>query len=416
MVGAAVRRRAGRVRGACLPLAFVALALVTACTGNANASWRSGPAAASSSPSAPAAALTITPATGAADVSVREPVVVDAQGATLDSVTVSYPGGKAVDGKLDEARHTWTSTDPLAYGKSYTVTVTATSVKGEQVTQTSAFATIKPAKTTTPYLRASSSHLLSNGGAYGVGQPITLYFDRAVTDRAAAEGAVEVVTDPPTVGGWHWFDKQEVHWRPQEYWKPGTKVTVKAKMYGVKLGDGLYGQADRTVSFTIGPSRIAIADSNTHHMLVYIDGQLVRDIPISMGKGGIIQGSKGETVNFWTNSGPHVAIEKDPNVRMTSASYGVTDPKNPNFYDENVRLAVRITYSGEFAHMADWNIPDQGKRNTSHGCVNIGPANAQWFYDTFGPGDIVDVRNTPRKLDPRNGLGDWMIPWAQWDN
>src|SRR5206468_4201088 len=125
------------------------------------------------------------------------------------------------------------------------------------------------------------------------------------------------------------------------YWKPGTKVTVKADLYGVKLGDGLYGQADKTVSFTIGPSKIAIADSNTHHMLVYFDGQMVRDIPISLGKGGTVTGANGKIVNYWTASGPHVALEKFPVVRMTSAPE-IIDPKNPNFYDENVKLAVRI--------------------------------------------------------------------------
>jgi hypothetical protein len=64
--------------------------------------------------------------------------------------------------------------------------------------------------------------------------------------------------------------------------------------------------------------------------------------------------------------------------------------------------------------MADWNIPKQGKENSSHGCINVGPANAQWFYDTFGVGDVVEVRNTPKKLPLTDGLGDWTIPWSSW--
>jgi lipoprotein-anchoring transpeptidase ErfK/SrfK len=409
-----VRSQSPRVLGALF--AVLALALSTACTREANASWRGGsgvPSGDSSSNPAGAGVVTIAPVGGTAAASVRDPVTVTAEGATLQSVTLTNVAGKQVAGEFDAERHGWHSTEPLGYGKAYSVAATATTAKGDQVTQTSQFTTVKPAKLAMPYLRANLMNLLGTGKTYGVGQPIVVWFDRPVADKAAAESSLEVVTYPPVKGSWHWFDKQELHWRPPQYWKPGTKVTVNAKVYGVKLGDGLYGEADRSASFTIGRSKIAIADSNTKHMIVYFDGVVVRDIPVSMGKGGIVQGVKGP-VNYWTNSGPHVIMNKEPVVRMTSASNGIVDPEDPNFYDELVKLALRITYSGEFVHLADWNIPAHGHRNTSHGCVNVGPANAQWFYENFGLGDIVDVKNTPRQLDPRNGLGDWMLSWADW--
>ena len=50
-----------------------------------------------------------------------------------------------------------------------------------------------------------------------------------------------------------------------------------------------------------------------------------------------------------------------------------------------------------------------GVDNTSHGCINVAPAYIYWFYDKFGAGDIVDVTGTSRKLDLRNGLGDWVL-------
>ena len=34
----------------------------------------------------------------------------------------------------------------------------------------------------------------------------------------------------------------------------------------------------------------------------------------------------------------------------------------------------------------------QGKRDVSHGCINIGPTNAKWFFDNFGPGDPIVVK------------------------
>ena len=94
---------------------------------------------------------------------------------------------------------------------------------------------------------------------------------------------------------------------------------------------------------------------------------------------------------------------------MTSASFGITDKNHPNYYDERIKKSIRISGAGEFVHLADWNIPAHGVRNTSHGCINVAPAYIFWFYEQFGAGDIVDVKNTPKRLDrdrrPRR-LGD----------
>ena len=99
---------------------------------------------------------------------------------------------------------------------------------------------------------------------------------------------------------------------------------------------------------------------------------------------------------------------------MTSASFGITDPKSPNYYDETIYQTVRISGSGEFVHLADWNISQHGKANTSHGCVNVAPAYIYWFYDQFNQGDVVEVLNSGRKLGLRDGLGDWTLSWADW--
>jgi lipoprotein-anchoring transpeptidase ErfK/SrfK len=293
--------------------------------------------------------------------------------------------------------------------------VSGTSGGGKHAEKTASFSTLKPTGVATLYLRANGSHLLKERTVYGVGQPIIAYFDRGVTDRAAVEQAVQVTSDPPVVGKWHWLDSHEAHYRPAVYWKPGTKVTVKSSLYGKPLGAGVYGGGDTATSFTVGPSKIAIADNASHHMLVYFNGTLARDIKVSMGMGGTAKTPSGQTVNYWTTNGPHVVIEKTPVTHMSSKGVGYTDPNDKkNFYDEDVKLTVRISYLGEFVHMADWNIPAHGKANTSHGCINVGPANAQWFYDNFNAGDVVEVKNSPRPLDLRNGLGDWLVPWSQW--
>ena len=56
----------------------------------------------------------------------------------------------------------------------------------------------------------------------------------------------------------------------------------------------------------------------------------------------------------------------------------------------------------------------QGHRDVSHGCMNVNTQNAIWFYNTFVPGDVVDVRNTGVPLDLTDGIGDWNVPWPDW--
>ena len=57
----------------------------------------------------------------------------------------------------------------------------------------------------------------------------------------------------------------------------------------------------------------------------------------------------------------------------------------------------------------------QGYSNVSHGCLNVSTANALWFYNNTKRGDIVEVRNTVGPtLSGVDGLGDWNIPWEQW--
>src|SRR5690606_16733544 len=84
-----------------------------------------------------------------------------------------------------------------------------------------------------------------DGGTFGIGQPIVAEFDDAV-DRKVAEATLTVTTNPPVEGAWHWMSDTEAHWRPREYWQPGTTVTVTANILGVPLtspvgGRTLYG-------------------------------------------------------------------------------------------------------------------------------------------------------------------------------
>jgi lipoprotein-anchoring transpeptidase ErfK/SrfK len=363
--------------------------------------------------SATPVAVTFSPAADTGSVVPGQRVVVTATGGTLRSVTVAA-GGRTVAGAFDADQRTWRSTGELAYAQTYTITASVLDASGATTQKTSSFTTLRPAGIANFVFQANALAVLNTGGTYGIGQIPIVRFSRAVGDEAAAEQAVRIETSPWVPGKFFWLDRQTLHWRPEHYFQPGTKVTVTANMLGVHLGNNVYGARNASTNYTIGPSHIAIVDSNTHMMQVLVGGQQVKSMPCSIGKGGYTKGADGSTIDFFTRSGPHVVLERDPTVRMTSSSYGITNPQDANFYDESVRLCLRISYSGEYTHLADWNIPDHGHRNTSHGCINLNPDDAQWMYDNWIVGDIVDVRNTPVPLPVGDGLGDWAVPWSQY--
>jgi lipoprotein-anchoring transpeptidase ErfK/SrfK len=351
--------------------------------------------------------ITIAPANAAQGVSPVAPIDVRATNAKLDSVTVTNPDGKEVAGTLAGDKARWTSTEPLGYDRRYTVTATARGADRKSVRKTTSFTTVRPAQLAYPSFFPPPKIT-----TVGVGQPIAVIFDNPPPDRAAAERALVVTATPPTEGGWYWLDDRTVHWRPKEYWRPGTKVTVAAKIYGVHLGGGLYGQTDRTLNLTIGPAKIATVDDHTHTMTVTVDGQTVQTFPVSMGRPGSVTVG-GKNISFVTPSGTYVAQEKYEVKQMTSASYGLPNDDALG-YDSQIPLAVRISNSGIFVHAAPWSVRDQGVRNVSHGCINLSPEAGRWFYDNFGYGDIVTISNTSTQLAPTDGFGDWNIPWAEW--
>ena len=228
-------------------------------------------------------------------------------------------------------------------------------------------------------------------------------FDENIPNRLAAQRAIKVKTDPPVEGAFYWLNNREVRWRPEKFWASGTKIEVQVNTYGVDLGDGLFGQENLTSHFTIGDELIATADDDTKTLTVRRNGEVVKSIPISMGKSSTP-----------TNNGIYTIGDRFSHMIMDSSTYGV--PSNsPNGYRVEVDWATQMSYSGIYVHSAPWSVGSQGYSNTSHGCLNVSPSNAQWFYNNTKRGDIVEVQNTVGStLSGTEGLGDWNIPWAQW--
>lgn len=408
--------------GTIAAVAAIGVLLLSGCSSPANGHWSntsgpSGPGATGGSPGATGPTqLTVSPAANSKNVSPGNPVTVTATGnASVTSVTLAA-GSATVAGTLASDGHSWTSTGKLKFGTKYTLKVETTGLTNNSTTST--FTTVTPSRTVTATFAANPFNLLKDGGTYGVGEPIIINFNHSIpaADQDAVVKALQVdVTPTPVDGRWHWVGNNSVHYRGENYWAAQSTITVHANLYGVKMGDGVYGANSSNVTIHIGDSHVLIADNKSHYMKVYVNGQMVRNIPVSMGRGGSTIGDKGQTVDFWTRNGPHVVLFKTPTHYMASDTFGISDPKSPFYYPPVlIHDTVRISDSGEFVHMADWNIPDQGKRNTSHGCINVGPKNALWVYNLLISGDIVDVVNSPIELPIWDGVGDWTVPWSKW--
>ena len=380
-----------------------------AAAGTSTGAAATGPAPSTSAQVAPAV-LTISAAKGAIGVSPVTPVKVAVAGGALSSVSLTNAAGTVVKGALTADKTTWSSAEPLGYGKTYSIKAVATNPRGQQTSESSSFTTLTPSNQTMPYIQTAAGGAVAPGVTFGVGQVIRIHFDESIPDRKAAQAALKVTTVPAQVGGFSWLSNTDVYWRTQKYLKPGTKVSINANVYGKDLGNGLYGQADASTSFKVGDSHISIADDNTKIVKVYTNGKLVKTMPTSMGRHESIPGDTGP-IDLRTNSGPHVVVGGEKNINMNSASFGLS--KGANAYKTTVPVGVRISYDGEYVHWADWSVPQQGYSDTSHGCLNVSPANAYWFYDYSLPGDIVDVRNTGRTLAEWNS-GYWNVSWAKW--
>jgi lipoprotein-anchoring transpeptidase ErfK/SrfK len=380
--------------------ALLAVLLLPACSGPERptlAAPATTPAAEPSADAVEPAVISSDPPLNSVDIAPVTPLHVNVGHGTLTTVTVTDDSGEQLPGALDPAGSTWAATADLAYGTTYTVTASAVDAAGTPTDATGTISTVSPRTLTLPTVFPTSE-----SGSVGVGQPVSITFDEDVTDRAAVERRLQVTTTPPVAGSWSWLSDRTVHYRPEQFWPAGTHVVVDADLYGVDVGDGIRGQAGAHAEFDIGPKRVATVDATEHVLRLYVDDQLVRSMPTSLGK-----------ASSPTPTGTYVVMQQSRNYTMRSASFGVPLDA-PGGYETPVEYASRLSNSGIFVHAAPWSVGDQGRRNVSHGCLNVSTSNAGWFFDNFGRGDVVQVTNGGALLDVSDGFGDWNESWADW--
>ncbi|MGH9305332.1 MAG: Ig-like domain-containing protein [Acidimicrobiales bacterium] len=338
------------------------------------------------------------PGSGARGVALGAPVNVTVDGGRLLWVVMTDGAGKHISGEIAPDDRSWAvPVGVLSPGETYRISYSASDGSGRAVTRSSSFVTQTPSKILSGDVTPFGGHVV------GVGMPITVDFNHPVADKGAVQAALHVTMSTPVVGAWHWFGDREVHFRPQVYWPVGEHVVVALNLAGIYAGRGTWGAVNREVNFSVGQSHISVANVLTDVMTVQANGATIRTVPISAGR-----------VDLPTMGGVHWVLDKEPSVIMDSATVGI--PKgSPDYYYETVYNDVHISTTGEYVHAAPWSVVSQGHQNVSHGCVNISPADAAWFYAFSQPGDIVNIVGSPRPPSLSvGGVADWNMTWAQW--
>jgi lipoprotein-anchoring transpeptidase ErfK/SrfK len=204
-----------------------------------------------------------------------------------------------------------------------------------------------------------------NGQTVGVAHPIIVTFSRNVLDRTAAERSIVVTSPNAPTGRFEWLSDTVVQWVPDTYWPAHSRITLMA--------------GGERRSFGTGSTVLGVASISAHTFTVSIDGVIMRQMPASMGK-----------PRFATPIGSFTVLEKAKSIVMDSSTIGIplTDPEG---YKIKVADAIRITWGGVYIHSAPWSVGSQGYANVSHGCINLGPDNALWYFNQVGIGDPVVV-------------------------
>jgi lipoprotein-anchoring transpeptidase ErfK/SrfK len=244
------------------------------------------------------------------------------------------------------------------------------------------------------YRPSIESVLPARGEVVGVAHPVVVTFGRPVTDRGAAERAIDVTSSPAMTGTYEWLSNDTVQWRPDRFWPAHS--TIALSMGGFKT------------DFATGPSVIGIADITAHTFTVTIDGADAgppSTLPAPhhrphWGQPGVFPASMGRP-EYPTPVGIYPVLGKDEDVTMDSSTVGIPVDA-PDGYLLDVKWAVRITNRGLFVHSAPWAVNSLGYDNVSHGCISLSPEDAEWYYDTVHVGDPVIVQENgieaPRRV------------------
>ncbi|WAC96367.1 L,D-transpeptidase [Streptomyces sp. NA13] len=355
-----------------------------------------------------AARIKITPKDGADNASINNDAEVSVTKGKLTDVSMKSADGTDVPGTFSADKTSWKPEGQLQRATVYKIAAEAADSEGRKAHENASFTTVSPDNS------FIGNFTPEDGSTVGVGMPVSINFDKGITNKAAVQNGIKVSSSSGQEVVGHWFNEKRLDFRPEDYWAGNSTVTLKLDLDGVEGADGVYGVQQKTVTFKIARNQVSIVDAKTKTMKITRDGKTVKTIPISAG-----------SPDNKTYEGRMVISEKFKETRMNGATVGFTDDDGKGEYDiKDVPHAMRLSTSGTFIHGNYWGDKSIfGNANTSHGCVGLADAKGAndastpgaWFYNNSMVGDVVDVRNTGDKtISPDNGLNGWNMDWAQW--
>jgi len=236
-----------------------------------------------------------------------------------------------------------------------------------------------------PYGLAISSVQPTQGQVVGVAQPVVVTFRAPVSNRHAAERAIEVKSTPAMTGKYEWLDNNVVQWVPDRFWPAHRTMALSVGGLSTEL--------------QTGPAVVGVASISQHTFTVSIDGVQAgppRSLPAPhhrphWGEQGVMPASMGRP-EFPSPVGSYTVQAKERTLIMDSSSVGIP-VDDPAGYRIPVDYAVRITNHGLYVHSAPWAVNSLGYDNVSHGCVSLSPQDAEWYYNTVNIGDPVIIQD-----------------------
>jgi lipoprotein-anchoring transpeptidase ErfK/SrfK len=238
------------------------------------------------------------------------------------------------------------------------VAITCMGIVGSAARSTAAVPAPEPAP-------GIASVLPADGAVVGVAHPVVVTFTAPVIGRGAAERSIHVTSPGNMTGHFEWPENNVVQWVPNHYWPAHSHVSV--------------GIHELTTGFDTGDAFLGVASISGHTFTVSRGGEVLRTMPASMGK-----------PSRPTPVGSFTALSKERTVVMDSRTIGIP-LSSPDGYKITAQYAVRVTWSGVYVHSAPWSVDSQGNANVSHGCINLSPDNAAWYFNNVNVGDPIQV-------------------------
>lgn len=206
-------------------------------------------------------------------------------------------------------------------------------------------------------------------GAVSLAARPTLTFSEEIKNQDLFESLVSL--EPSTLGGWDWVDERTVEFKPLNDWVKGTKVTIRLKggPEGLRSVSGSFLRQDVESTFTTKPSKLIDVNLTTQTMTLFDNDQQVKSFLIS-------SGDKATP----TLTGTYSVYHKAEKVDMRGEGYSA-----PN-------VPWVIMFNGDYTIHGNYWATRFGAPS-SHGCVGLPLADAEYVYNWTPIGAIVSIHN-----------------------